>query len=102
MQVKHAADSLFLASSERSPLIERAVLLRGVKRKKEGFGFRGPTGEKSSQFSRCEDRHRSESKEAVGERCPAEPVVRANAITLPFSVCAHRSSRGSLLTLGQT
>jgi hypothetical protein len=63
--------------------------------------FADRPAKKSSQFSRCEDRHRSESKEAVGERCPAEPVVRANAITLPFSVCAHRSSRGSLLTIGK-
>jgi hypothetical protein len=48
-----------------------------------------------------EDSHRSGSKEAIGERSPAEPVVRANAITLPFSVCERRSSRGSPVTFGK-
>jgi hypothetical protein len=43
--MKHAGDSLFLVSSERSPFSDRAVLLRGVKRKKERFGFRTSIGE---------------------------------------------------------
>jgi hypothetical protein len=42
-----------------------------------------------------------ESKETVGERRPTEPVVRANAITRPFSVCSRHSSRGSPLTFAE-
>jgi hypothetical protein len=53
------------------------------------------------QFSRREDSHRSESKERVGKRSPAEPDVRANAITPLFSVGSRRSSRGSPVAFGK-
>jgi hypothetical protein len=41
--MKHAADSLFIVSQERSPFFERAVPLCGVKKKKGRFGFRAST-----------------------------------------------------------
>jgi hypothetical protein len=43
--MKHAADSLLVKSPERSPVFERAVPLRGVKRKEERFGFLASTSD---------------------------------------------------------
>ncbi len=42
--MKHAADSLVMMNPERSPILERAVPLRGAKKKEERFGFRVSTG----------------------------------------------------------
>jgi hypothetical protein len=100
--MEHAGDSLFLVRPKRPPFIKRAVPLSDFQKKKVAFWFSGiDPRRRSRQCFHDEDSHRRGSEEAVGERSPAEPVVRANAITPPFSVCSRRSSRGSPLTLGK-
>jgi hypothetical protein len=91
--MKHAADSLFWVSPERSPFSERAVPLRGVKKKKERFGFRTSTSEEeAARFSSVK------SGTAANQKSPSADAARPNQASEPtrlrrsflFAHAAHR------------
>ena len=94
-RMKHAAGSLFWMSSERSPFSERAVPLRGVKKKKERFGFRTSTSEEeAARFSSVK------SGTAVNRQSALADEVRPNQASEPtrlrrsflFAHAAHRAA----------
>ena len=93
--MKHAADSLFMMSPERSPFFESAVPLRRVKRKKERFGFRASTGEEvAANFRPMKIGTAVNRKSASVDEARPNQASQRNAITGPFSVCDRHSSRG--------
>jgi len=93
--MKHAADSLFWMSPERSLFLERAVPLRGAKKKKEHFGFRASTGEEvAASFGGVKIDTAVDRKSASADEAQPNQSSEPTRLRRPFRFAhaAHRAA----------